>query len=204
VDSLRPAFILVAPMTLWLLRLALVGLVMLTGVNGAVRVLGGGEPGWVSPLFLEEKVSALGRLLHHHVQDLWSPCADAPEVLLRRAARRHGVPVELAVAVGRVESGLHPHRISAAGAMGLMQLMPGTARDLRVTDPFDAEESVDGGVRYLKWLLARYGGDRARAIAAYNAGPGVVPRAGALVLPRETRVYVERVQTAASAYVSAR
>lgn len=191
-------------MSLWLLRLGLVGLVMLTGVNGAVRLLGGGEPSWVSPLFLEEKVTALGRLVHHQVQDLWSPCADAPEVLLRRAARRHGVPVELAVAIGRVESGLRPHRISAAGAMGLMQLMPGTARDLRVADPFDVEQSIDGGVRYLKWLLGRYDGDRARAIAAYNAGPGVVPRAGPLTLPRETRVYLMRVQRAASADVSVR
>lgn len=186
---------MVAKVWPWVLRVVAAMAVLLALVNGAVRVLGGGEPGLLSPLHLEEKVTALGRLGWHSAGDLWSPCTAAPERVVVRAARRHAVPVELALAVGRVESGLRPHRISAAGAMGLMQLMPATARDMGVDDPFDVEQGVDGGVRYLAWLLERYGGDRTRAVAAYNAGPGVVPRRGPMALPRETRTYVARVQT---------
>lgn len=178
----------------WAARIALGVVLLLTLTNGAVRWLGGGEPSLLSPSCMREKASAVGRLLHHHATDVWSPCADGADDVIVRAARKHGVPVELALGVARAESDLRPHRISAAGAMGLMQLMPGTARDMGVGDPFDLEESVDGGVKYLAWLLDRYRGDRVRAIAAYNAGPGVVPRRGALALPRETRTYVARVQ----------
>lgn len=171
-----------------------VGLALL---NGAVRV-SGGAPGLLSPLYLEEKVSGLVRLGAHLAREPWSPCPHArAERLLAEAARRHGVPVELAIAVGRAESDLRPHQVSATGAMGLMQLMPGTARELRVRDPFDVEQSIDGGVRYLARLLRRYDGDRARAVAAYNAGPAAVARTGALDLPSETRAYLVRVGRAA-------
>ncbi len=185
------------------IRVVLVGVALLALLNGAVRVLGGGEPGLLAPTFVREKASALAGLAHHVIADVWSPCAAKPERIVARAARKHRVPVDLALAVARTESDLRPHRISAAGAMGLMQLMPGTARDMGVRDPFDVEQSIEGGVKYLAWLLARYDGDRKRAIAAYNAGPGVVSRRGPLVLPRETRVYVTRVEAHARAYASA-
>ncbi len=98
------------------------------------------------------------------------------------------------MAIARTESGLHDHRISRAGAMGLMQLMPDTASRLGVQDPFDTKENVDGAARYLRSLWRQYGGDKKRVVAAYNAGPGRVPKRGQLRgLPLETRHYVKRV-----------
>jgi len=99
----------------------------------------------------------------------------------------------LALSVAEVESGFAPHRISSAGAMGVMQLMPATARELGVGDPFDPRQGVDGGVRYLAFLRRRYGGDTRRVAAAYNAGPGRIARRGPLALPDETRAYVAQV-----------
>jgi len=192
--------------TLKMVERSLIALVLALGlalavVNLAVRLIGGGETSLLSPFYLEEKVSALARLGEHIVSSPLEPtCAPDPEKAIIAAALRHDVPVALALAVGRAESGHEPHRISAAGAMGLMQLMPATARDMGVVDPFDQKQSIDGGVRYLRWLLRRYGGDSVRAVAAYNAGPGTVPRRGPLVLPSETRVYVARVEAHEKAY----
>jgi soluble lytic murein transglycosylase-like protein len=171
---------------------------LLAGVlalNLAVRLAGRGEVFLLSPRFLPQKATALGLLLRHRLAGA-EPPADAAAAV-RAAARRHGVPERLALAVARVESDLEPIRISRAGAMGLMQLMPATARALAVDDPFDARQSADGGTRLLARLLARYRGDWRRAAAAYNAGPGRVPRSGPLELPAETRSYVARVLAAA-------
>ena len=77
--------------------------------------------------------------------------------------------------------------------MGVMQLMPDTAKDLDIRDPFDAGENADGGVRYLAKLWKRYRGNMRRVAAAYNAGPGSVPRVGTYRVPRETRRYVDKV-----------
>lgn len=77
-----------------------------------------------------------------------------------------------------------------------MQLMPGTAADYGVSDPFDAAENIDGGVRFLRYLWRRYKGDRRRVVAAYNLGPGRVPVRGALQLPSETDIYLTRVFSA--------
>lgn len=186
-------------------RLALAGLLAVTAplasINLAVAALGG-APNPLSLRYLEEKTAALGMFGSHLGDHLGETSCDAdPTRQIMRAATRHGVPVELALAVGRAESGHRPHRVSAAGAMGLMQLMPATARDLRVSDPFDQAESIDGGVRYLAWLLERYDGDRARAVAAYNAGPGVVPKRGPMRLPAETRAYVAEVERLSRDYV---
>ncbi len=114
--------------------------------------------------------------------------------LIEEQARRNGVRSDLVRAVIQVESAFNPHAVSDKGAMGLMQLMPGTARQLGVSNAFDPEENVRGGVAYLRQLLDRYDGDERLALAAYNAGPGAVERHGQTVPPfRETREYVSRV-----------
>lgn len=90
----------------------------------------------------------------------------------QEAEARFGLPSGLVEAVARAESGLNPLAVSPAGALGLMQLMPGTARALGVADPFDPAQNVEAGARYLRHLLDRFGGDLRLALAAYNAGPG--------------------------------
>ncbi|MGB9791097.1 MAG: lytic transglycosylase domain-containing protein [Thermacetogeniaceae bacterium] len=109
------------------------------------------------------------------------------------AGRAFGIDPALLKAVARAESGLNPRAVSPAGALGIMQLMPATARALGVKDPFDPLQSIFGGARYLRYLLDRFGGDVRLALAAYNAGPGAVQRWGGVPPYRETREYVERV-----------
>src|SRR5262245_37441627 len=106
-------------------------------------------------------------------------------------ALQWGVPVDIALAVARAESGGNPAAVSSRGAIGLFQLMPDTAADLGV-DPYDPIQNIDGGVRYLKWLYNRYG-DWSLAIAGYNAGPGNVDRYGGVPPFRETRNYLAKI-----------
>ncbi len=110
-----------------------------------------------------------------------------------RASQKYNLPENLVRGVIRAESGFNPRVVSSAGAQGLMQLMPGTARELGVTDAFDIDQNIDGGARYLKQMLDRFNGDVARALAAYNAGPGTVDRFKGKVPYRETIAYVDRV-----------
>lgn len=119
----------------------------------------------------------------------------APEVdrrLFERAAARHGLDARLVEAVARVESGLDPRAVSPAGAVGLMQLMPETARAMGARDPLDPEQNVEAGARYLRELLDRFG-DLSLALAAYNAGPEAVERHGGLPPYPETQAFVRRV-----------
>jgi len=88
-----------------------------------------------------------------------------------------GVDPNLALEVALAESGLDPNAVSPAGAMGVMQLMPGTAAQMNVSDPFDPQQNITGGVTYLGQLLAMFGGDQEAALAAYNWGPGNVQKA---------------------------
>jgi soluble lytic murein transglycosylase-like protein len=115
------------------------------------------------------------------------------EVLAGEAARRHGLDPGLVRAVVEVESGFRPRAVSPRGARGLMQLMPATAASLGVEDAFDPEQNLDGGARHLGSLLTLYGGDLARALAAYHAGEGAVARHGGVPPFRETRAYVREV-----------
>jgi soluble lytic murein transglycosylase-like protein len=124
--------------------------------------------------------------------------ADAPAgsdltALATAAARRHHLDPALVLALVQVESAFRPSAVSPKGAQGLTQLMPATAREMGVKDALDPEQNLDGGARYLSWLLSRYGGDLKRALAAYNAGPGAVDRHQGVPPYRETLQYVRRV-----------
>jgi soluble lytic murein transglycosylase-like protein len=109
-------------------------------------------------------------------------------------AAAHGVAVKLAHAVVRVESNYRADAVSPKGAMGLMQLMPATARQYAVEDPFDPEQNLSAGLRHLRGLLDRYGrGKESLALAAYNAGEGAVSRYRGIPPYRETQNYVQRI-----------
>ncbi|HXE48725.1 MAG TPA: lytic transglycosylase domain-containing protein [Ramlibacter sp.] len=113
--------------------------------------------------------------------------------LVAAAAKTHGLPEALLQAVIEVESNFNAGALSPKGALGLMQLMPQTARELGVADARDPASNIDGGARYLKELLGRFGNDLPLALAAYNAGPAAVQRSGAIPQFSETLRYVPRV-----------
>jgi soluble lytic murein transglycosylase-like protein len=116
------------------------------------------------------------------------------EPLIRQHATSQGVRPDLVRAVIQVESAFNPKAVSPKGAMGLMQLMPATARELGVVDPFNPAENIRAGVIYLRRLLDRYDHNEQLALAAYNAGPTAVDKYGAKVPPyKETRDYVHKI-----------
>jgi hypothetical protein len=166
-------------------------------VNLMVRVVGHGDVFPLSPFHIWDKTQALVSLFSHHVYSASLEPSPDPRAVLDKLAHRHKVPLNFARAIAMAESGFSPHCISPAGAMGVMQLMPDTARYLGLRDPFDVVENIEGGMRYLRMLWVRYQGDRQRVAAAYNAGPGRIPRQGSFGLPSETRFYVRRVMAMA-------
>jgi soluble lytic murein transglycosylase-like protein len=122
---------------------------------------------------------------------------------VERIAAEQSVPPELIHSVIQVESGYNPYAVSPKGALGLMQLIPSTARRFGVADAFDPSENIQGGAKYLKYLLGLYRGDPVLALAAYNAGEGAVARYGNVPPFAETRQYVNSVGQALRRAVAA-
>jgi soluble lytic murein transglycosylase-like protein len=121
---------------------------------------------------------------------------------IRSAAAKYDLSAGLIRSVIRAESNFQPDAVSHAGAQGLMQLMPATAQALGVEDPFDIEQNIDGGVRYLRQMLDMFGGNLKKALAAYNAGPGTVMRYNGDVPYRETRAYIQKVMSYARRFTA--
>ncbi|MGP0098398.1 MAG: lytic transglycosylase domain-containing protein [Terriglobales bacterium] len=115
------------------------------------------------------------------------------DAAIDQAAARHNVDPSLVRSVVKVESNFNPNAVSRKGAMGLMQLMPSTARSLNVANPFDPAQNVDAGVRHLRKLLDSYGGNVRLSLAAYNAGAGAVARSAGVPHFKETQEYVRRI-----------
>jgi hypothetical protein len=156
------------------------------GDEVVLTLRGGGEmsvPAWTVRGFVPDEV----------MDEIVAPPGADVRALAEAAARRHGLPPELVLAVVGVESAFRPAAVSHKGAQGLMQLMPATAEELGVTDPFDPAQNLDGGVRHLGALLTTYDGDLTRALAAYNAGQTAVARYRGVPPYRETRAYVKKV-----------
>jgi soluble lytic murein transglycosylase-like protein len=162
----------------------------IVAINLSVAFFGSSVVFPLSPFFLGEKLSALGAYAVHRPLCL---VTDHPDVqtLIARAEVRNKIPRGLLAAIIQVESSGRPHRISSAGAMGLGQLMPSTARRLGVTDPFDSDANIDGASRLMAENLARFRGNIAFAVAAYNAGAGAVN--GRVPQNGQTPAYVARV-----------
>lgn len=116
----------------------------------------------------------------------------SPKELVDEAAQRYGLPPEILHSVAAIESSYRAGAVSPKGAIGVMQLMPGTARGLNA-DPHDLEQNVDAGARHLRDLLLKYDGGVFHALAAYNAGSGAVAKYGGIPPYRETQLYVEKV-----------
>ncbi len=156
------------------------------------------ESGQIRPFFPEHLVRAIG-----NNSDPSPAQPSRYDDLIEAAAAKHDLAPALVKAVIHAESGFRPNAVSNAGAQGLMQLMPGTSASLSVTDAFDPEANIEGGVRYLREQIDRFG-DLNQALAAYNAGPAAVARYRGVPPFEETRNYINKVLTYREFYETGR
>jgi soluble lytic murein transglycosylase-like protein len=138
-----------------------------------------------------------------HVQRLHRVGVNTYDAVIEEAAAYYSLPRELVKAVVAAESSFEPKALSPAGAVGLMQLLPSTAKDMFVGNIWDPKENIWGGTRYLRILANRFDGDIRLTVAGYNAGPEAVSRAGGVPHIEETRLYVQRVLAYYRCYLKA-
>jgi hypothetical protein len=155
------------------------GSVSFTNVRGSANC---------SPLSLQKNRGTMGTW----VQDTGTGSGKYDQDI-RRIGKRYDVDPSLIKAIIHTESDFNHRAVSSRGAQGLMQLMPDTARELRVANPFNPKENIDGGTRYFRGLMDSFNGDLILSLAAYNAGPGLVRRTGGVPRISETRRYVNKV-----------
>lgn len=153
------------------------------------------------PVWQAEPTAVMDEYAPVAVQPLPAPTQSQNSVQqhIRVAAARYGISSHLVDAVAWQESRYNPSARSSAGAIGVMQLMPGTARQLGVSDPHDVRQNVAGGAAYLREQLERFGNNVPLALAAYNAGPGAVMKYGGIPPYRETQDYVRQIMRRMSA-----
>lgn len=141
-----------------------------------------------------------GEPAHEGLGHVGTPRLDRFAAQFRAASKRTGVDDAWLRAIAHAESGFDAAAVSPKGAQGVMQLTPATSRELGVIDPFSAKDSIDAGARMIGQLMKRYRGDRVLVAAAYNAGIGVVTRYGGVPPYRETREYIDKVQSLYARY----
>lgn len=160
---------------------------LITSIDEAKAMIGNGAD-------KTGKAGSSGTGFRNVLRDSFNSISEDMDAIFEEAAAKFQIPSDLIKAVAKTESNFNPQAVSPAGAMGVMQLMPGTAGSLGVTDPFDPRQNIMGGAKYLRENLDRFG-DVDLALAAYNAGPGSVQKYDGIPPYNETQNYVKKVNS---------